>query len=63
MKTVTLTTPQQAQAVTNKAAVASARAALVTALTTESNYLRTAASAKPTDRVQLSDDGTTVIIG
>lgn len=63
MKTATLTAPQQTQAASNKAAVAAARAALTVALHTECNYLRTAASAPANSRVQLSDDGTTVIIG
>lgn len=63
MKTTTLTTPQQTQAATNKAAVAAARAALTAAIHTECQYLRTAAAAPAKSRVQLSDDGTTVIIG
>jgi len=63
MKTATLTTPQQTQAATNKTATATARAALIAAVAAEQAYLRTAASATATDRVQLSDDGTTVIIG
>lgn len=63
MKTATLSAPQQTQAATNKAAVATARAALATAIHAECAYLRTAATAPAGSRVQLSDDGTTVIIG
>lgn len=63
MKTATLSGPQQTQAATNKAAVETARAALTTALHTECIYLRTAANAPANSRVQLSDDGTTVIVG
>ncbi len=63
MKVVTLTAPQQAQAATNKAAVETARTAYVAALKTHQDYLHTSASATASDRVQLSDDGTSVIIG
>lgn len=63
MKAVILTGPQQTQAATNKAAVAAARAALQAAVKTQEDYLRTSATVTASDRVQLSDDGTTVIVG
>ena len=63
MKTATLTTPQQTEAATLKAAAATARAALVAAQDALTSYLRTSVGATASQRVQLSDDGTTVIIG
>ena len=63
MKVVDLTAPQQTQAAANKAAIVAAQTALATALKAQVDYLRTAAGAKATDRVQLADDGTCVIIG
>jgi hypothetical protein len=68
MKTITLTTPQRTQATANKTALATAQAAYVAALETHLSYLRSVAAAGSppvltTGRVQLSDDGTTIIIG
>jgi len=63
MKAHTLTAPQQTQAATNKAAVATARAALQAALKTQNEYLQTSAGVPANSRVQLSDDGTCVITG
>jgi hypothetical protein len=62
MNAVTLTPTQKTQALANKTVVANARAALQTALQAEIEYLQTAANAAG-KRVQLSDDGTMVIIG
>ncbi len=63
MKAVTLTAPQQAQAASNKAALVTAQAAYIAAQKTHSDYLRTSAGVASSTRVQLSDDGTTVIVG
>jgi len=62
MKVITLTAPQQTQVAANKAALATAQAAYVAAQQTHLNYLRTSAGVAATARVQLSDDGTMVII-
>jgi hypothetical protein len=65
MKAVTLTAAQQTQAKANATLVSEARAALVAAIQAEQAYLRTVAgaSAPANAKVQLSDDGTMVIIG
>jgi len=67
MKTITLTTPQQTQAATNKAALMTAQVACIAAQQTHVDYLRAVAAAGSppvtAGRVQLSDDGTTLIIG
>ena len=63
MKTATLTAPQQTEAATLKAASATALTALVAAQTALAAYLRTSTGATAAQRVQLSDDGTTVIVG
>jgi hypothetical protein len=63
MKTATLTAPQQTQAAANKAALATAQTAYLAAMQTHLAYLRTTAGVAANVRVQLSDDGTTVIIG
>ena len=63
MKAVTLTTPQQTQAASNKAALATARAAMIAAQQTYMNYLRTSAGVAANVKVELSDDGTMVIVG
>jgi hypothetical protein len=61
MRVITLTAPQQTQAATNKAALATAQAAYVAAQQTAINYLRTVAGLPANARVSLSDDGTMVI--
>ena len=61
MEAITLTAPQQTQAATNKASVATTQAAFAAARQAHLNYLRTAAGLPATARVALSDDGTMVI--
>jgi hypothetical protein len=64
-----LTTDQQTQAAANKAAADAALAAYVAALATHQSYMLSVASAgsppdvNPNGRVQLTDDGTAVIVG
>ena len=63
MRVIDLTNPQKTQAATNKTAVETARAALSVAIRTAEEYLRTAAAAQAKEKVQLSDDGASVVIG
>jgi hypothetical protein len=69
MNITILTSDQQTQAAANKAALDIQQAAYVAALQTHTDYLQTVAAAgsppnvPANGRVQLSDDGTTVIAG
>jgi hypothetical protein len=62
MKVTTLTSPQRTQAATNKAALATASAALSTANNTQANYLASVCGCKnPRKQHQLSDDGASIV--
>lgn len=63
MKVVDLTEPQQTQAAAHKTAVDKAAAALNAAQKAQTDYLRTVASAKNTDRVTLAEDGACIVVG
>ncbi len=60
---VDLTAPLPPRAAANKAAVTAARTALVAAVKTQDDYLRTVAVATTSEKVTLADDGTCVIVG
>jgi len=62
MKVITLTSPQQTQAASLKAAVATAQAAYVTAQQAYVAFLKAAASATGTQTAKLTDDGTSVVV-
>jgi hypothetical protein len=63
MKVVELTAPQKTQTAADKAAVATAQAALQAAYDKQQAYLRSLAGAKNTDRVTLDDDGDCIVVG
>ena len=64
MKSVTLTTVQQTQALAIKATFAAAQQNAHTAHTAYVNFLATAAGVtlKPGQRLQLTDDGSSVVL-